>query len=96
MLTARSSPSQQITNLANFALWKEHPIDLADRRAWFDTLVAQDRPRIAAVHVESGRCVGYAALQTFMANYGFRRCASHLPSCGGGSVGHLRECGRRH
>ncbi|WLH79946.1 GNAT family N-acetyltransferase [Pseudomonas sp. FP2335] len=57
------------------AIWNEHPVDLANRQAWFNARQAQRYPIL--VSVENGEVTGYASFGDWRPFEGFRYSVEH-------------------
>lgn len=57
------------------AIWNEHPVDLANRQAWFNARQAQRYPILASV--ENGEVTGYASFGDWRPFEGFRYSVEH-------------------
>ena len=58
------------------AIWNEQPVDLANRRAWFDARQAQGYPVLVALNA-GGEVVGYASFGDWRPFEGFRHTVEH-------------------
>ena len=58
------------------AIWNEQPVDLANRRAWFDARQAQGYPILVALNA-GGEVVGYASFGDWRPFEGFRHTVEH-------------------